>query len=200
MTMAKKSANRPPPPKPQGRREAHSARQEDARRASSAWPTASSSPPRSGAIRISTSRPARCRTSTTTSASGSSRWATRTNRRQLFNLSQAKSLHADDARGQRLQDADRPGQDDQHPRSVLPAQAHDRRHEGKDLRRPGRVRPDHRRRRSDCSTACARSCTSTPRTAATWSGRSRSSTAATRSIARGWAPAATAFPRSSSRR
>ena len=46
---------------------------------------------------------------------------------------------------------------------------------------------------------CAKNCICTPRSAATWSGRSRSSTAATKSTARAWAPAATAFPRSSSR-
>ena len=60
-------------------------------------------------------------------------------------------------------------------------------------------RHDHRRRRSACSKRCAKSCTSMPRNAATWSGRSRSSIAATRSTARGWAAAATAFRRSSSR-
>ena len=106
----------------------------------------------------------------TTRPSGFSRWASNTNRRQLFNLSQAKGymqtmLVASGCK--QLIDA---GQDDQPPRSVLHAQAHDRRHQGRNLRRSGRVRHDHRRRRSDARTACAKSCTCTPRTAATMVG------------------------------
>ena len=71
-----------------------------------------------------------------------------TNRRQLFDLSQAKAymrtmLVASGCK--KLIDA---GQDHEPAGSVLHAQAHDRRHEGKHVRRPERVRHDHRRRRS----------------------------------------------------
>ena len=70
------------------------------------------------------------------------------NRRQLFDLSQAKAymrtmLVASGCK--KLIDA---GQDHEPPGSLLHAQAHDRRREGKHLRRSGRVRHDHRRRRS----------------------------------------------------
>ena len=94
----------------------------------SAWPIASSTMRRRSATRTSTSPPARCRTCATTRRSGSSRWARTRTAAQLFNLSQAKSYMQTRAGGQRLQATDRPGQDDQHPRSVLPAQAHDRGH------------------------------------------------------------------------
>ena len=50
-----------------------------------------------------------------------------------------QELHANDAGGQRRQKLHRPGQDDQHPRSLLHDQAHHRRHEGRDLQRPGRI-------------------------------------------------------------
>ena len=67
-----------------------------------------------------------------------------TNRRQLFNLSQAKTYMQTMLVASGCNATDRAGQDHQHPRSVLPAQAHDRRHQGRDLRRPGRVRPGDR--------------------------------------------------------
>ena len=112
-----------------------------------------------------------------------------------------QGLHADAAGRQRVQAADRARQDDQLPRSVLPAQAHDRRHQG---RRPSTTRANATRssRMSKCSLNSAARGAAPVRPKARRHGRrrSRSSTAATRSIARAWAPAATAFRRSSSRR
>ena len=60
-----------------------------------------------------------------------------TNRRQLFNLSQAKSYMQTMLVASGVQAADRAGQDDQHPRSVLPAQARPSRAPRK---RPSRTR------------------------------------------------------------
>ena len=56
------------------------------------------------------------------------------------------------------------------------------------------MRPGDRGHGGDARAASAKNCTCMRRSAATWSAISRWSTAATRSIARGWAPAATAFP------
>ena len=78
----------------------------------------------------------------------SSRWATRTNRRQLFDLSQAKAYMQTMLVGQRLQAADRQGKTTS-IRGLYYLLKHTI--EGtkeEHLRRPGRVRPDHRRRRS----------------------------------------------------
>ena len=73
----------------------------------------------------------------------------------------SQELHANDARRIGMQAADRAGQDDQHPWYVLPAQAHDRRREGRDVRFAIGLRSDHRRRRSHArraprGTACLR--------------------------------------------
>ena len=111
-----------------------------------------------------------------------------------------QELHADAAGRLRVQATDRAGKDDQHPRSFLPAEAHDRRHAAKrhSIRRTNATRSS---RTSKCrSMPCAKNCISTRRTPAPWSGRSRSSTAATRSIVHAWGRAATAFRRSSSPR
>ena len=123
-----------------------------------------------------------------------------TNRRQLFDLSQAKAYMQTMLVASGCKQLIDPRQDDELARSVLHAQAHDRRHEGKHVRRSERVRHDHRRRRSAARRACAKSCTCTPTNAARWSATSSLSTAATKSIARGWARAATRSRRSSSRR
>ena len=110
------------------------------------------------------------RTSTTARGSGFIEMGNATNRRQLFDLSQAKAymqtmLVASGCK--KLLDA---RQDDQPPGSVLHAQAHDRRHQGKHVRRSGRVRHDHRRHRSAARQRSAKSCTCTPRSAATMVG------------------------------
>ena len=77
-------------------------------------------------------------------ASGSSRWAATPTAGSCSTSRQAKSYMQTMLVASGCKTTDRPGQDDQHPRSVLPAQAHHRRHQGGDLRRPGRVRPGDR--------------------------------------------------------
>ncbi len=56
-----------------------------------------------------------------------------TNRRQLFNLSQAKSYMQTMLVASGCKRADRASQNDQLARYVLPAEAHDRRHEGRNV-------------------------------------------------------------------
>ena len=166
------------------------------------WPTTWSPPPqRRRDPAVDVPAPARSPTSATTSRSGSWRWAGNTNRRQLFNLSQAKSLHADGAGGQRRQPAHRGRQNGQPAADVLHAQARRERHERSP---PSRTRDecdpivedmevllDSLREELHLAAGSQRRHGGQHR---------RWTTAATRSTAPAWAPAATASRRSSNPR
>ena len=60
-----------------------------------------------------------------------------------------QEVHADLSGGRGVQGADRRRQDHQHPRPLLPDQAHPRGHPAEHLRGAGRERPDHRGPRGD---------------------------------------------------
>ena len=87
------------------RRQAHAARQEDDGRASSASPTASSPPPKSGRTRMSTSPRARLSNVKLQPAQADPRNGQRQEPPAALRSVAGQGLHADDARGQRLQDS-----------------------------------------------------------------------------------------------
>ena len=123
-----------------------------------------------------------------------------TNRRQLFNLSQAKAYMQTMLVAQRRQPAHRGRQDAQPAKHVLHAQTRREGHERAHVRGPKANATRSSRTWRSCSIASARNFTWQRKSKATWWETSSSSIAATRSTAPAWAPAAMACPRSSSPR
>ena len=121
-----------------------------------------------------------------------------TNRRQLFNLSQAKSYMQTMLVASGATQLIEQGKTTSIRGLYYLLETHDRRHQGRDVRRSSRMRPGDRGLRGAVEQS-PRGVALYARRRATWSATSCWSTAATRSTARTWARAATASRRSSSR-